>query len=598
MSINKNIEIITKRIDDRSQGLRQKYLKKIKQQKDLSSKARKNMGCSNLAHAFAACEKAQQTQAASGSPIIGIINAYNDMLSAHEPLKDYPNIIKKTAEKNNAIARVAAGVPAMCDGITQGEPGMELSLFSRDVIAMSAAIGFSHNVFDAGICLGVCDKIVPGLVIGALSFGHLPIGFIPAGPMGTGISNKHKAKNRRDFADGKIDRSALLASEQASYHSSGTCTFYGTANTNQLIIETMGLQLPSCSFTPPHTEERKLLIEKTVERVLKMNENNISMGEMLNVKSWINGLVALLASGGSTNLTIHMIAMARAGGFEITLDDIGELSNIVPTLACVYPNGSADVNDFHTAGGVAALIGSLLEGNYLYEDVSTILGEGLSQYRNKLEVDNGELFWKTKSEISDQSIIRDCSNPFNASGGLKTIKGNIGTGIIKISALKNSKEVIEAPARVFEDQEGVIKAFNNNEFESDTIIVVRNQGPSSNGMPELHKLTSLIGVLRSRGLNIALVTDGRMSGASGGFPAIIHLYPEAAKGGNIAKINNGDLIKIDLESGNLELKLSTDELRSRKVNVPETTHQGVGRELFEVFRNNVDGVETGASVFK
>lgn len=597
MTAKQEIQKIANDIESRSRDLRKSYLGKINQQKIDSSKAKSNMGCSNFAHAFAACDKGQQSQAADGAPVIGIVNAYNDMLSAHEPLKDYPDIIKETAIKNNSIARVAAGVPAMCDGITQGEPGMELSLFSRDVIAMSTAVGFSHNVFDAGLCLGVCDKIVPGLVIGALSFGHLPIGFIPAGPMSTGLSNKEKAENRKKFTAGEIDRSALIASEQASYHSSGTCTFYGTANTNQLIIETMGLQLPSASFTPPGTNTRKLLIEKTVTSVLDLNKKDSSLGEMLDVKSWVNGLVALLGSGGSTNLTIHMLAMARAGGFHITLDDINALSNIVPTIASVYPNGSADVNEFHNAGGVASLIGSLLDGGYLFDDVSTILGSGLEKYANKLEVKDNNLYWENRSVIKDQSIIRDTNNPFRSSGGIKVIDGNIGRGIIKVSALEDSEKKITAPAKVFQSQEEVIQAFENDELNADTILVVKGQGPSANGMPELHKLTSIVGVLRARGHEIALVTDGRMSGASGSFPAIIHIHPEAAKGGNIGKIRDNDSLTINLATGNLDIDLSEDELNLRSVELNPISQEGVGRELFNIFRNSVTDVDDGASVF-
>ena len=399
MNINKKLIDIKDRIDRRSKDLRSEYLDKINFSSDHSKSARNNMGCSNIAHAFASCDKAQQGEAANGAKVIGVISAYNDMLSAHAPLKDYPDVIKESSLKRNAIARVAGGVPAMCDGITQGEPGMELSLFSRDVIALSTAVGFSHNVFDAGLCLGVCDKIVPGLMIGALTFGHLPIGFIPAGPMPTGISNSQKSDTRKKFANGEVDRSALISSEQAAYHTSGTCTFYGTANTNQLIMEVMGLQLPSASFVPPSSIERQLIIDKTVECVLHMSEQNIKMGEMLNSKSWVNAMVALIASGGSTNLAIHLIAMAEAGGYIITIEDIDEIASMTPIITNIYPNGSADVNDFHNAGGVSAFIGSLLDGGFLFNDVKTLFGNGLEVFRNTLEIKNDQLAWENQSTI-------------------------------------------------------------------------------------------------------------------------------------------------------------------------------------------------------
>ena len=555
------------------------------------------MGCSNIAHAFASCDKAQQNQGANGGMVIGVVSAYNDMLSAHAPLKDYPDIIKNSADKRNAIARVAGGVPAMCDGITQGEPGMELSLFSRDVIALSTAVAFSHNVFDAGICLGVCDKIVPGLVIGALSFGHLPIAMLPAGPMPTGISNEEKSSNRKKYASGEIDRSALILSEQSAYHSSGTCTFYGTANTNQLIMEVMGLQLPSASFYQPNSKERQLLIDRTVECILNLNDKDIKMGEMLDSKSWVNSIVALIASGGSTNLAIHLIAMAEAGGFKITIEDIDEIASITPIITNIYPNGTADVNEFHNSGGVAAFIGSLLDGGYLFEDVQTILGKGLEIYRNKLEIEDDKIIWKNKSKILDQSIIRDVNNPFRNSGGLKLLDGNIGKGIIKTSALKNPDKVIKAPAMVFNNQEQVLKSFKADELNKDCIIVVRGQGPSANGMPELHKLTSPLNVLQSKGFEVAIVTDGRMSGASGSVPAVIHVTPEAINKGGIGLINNDDLLELDIKKGTFKLLVDKDILQNRNYSEIKTEHNGVGRELFKAFREKVGTVETGASIF-
>ena len=597
MNINKKLIDIKDRIDRRSKDLRSEYLDKINFSSDHSKSARNNMGCSNIAHAFASCDKAQQGEAANGAKVIGVISAYNDMLSAHAPLKDYPDVIKESSLKRNAIARVAGGVPAMCDGITQGEPGMELSLFSRDVIALSTAVGFSHNVFDAGLCLGVCDKIVPGLMIGALTFGHLPIGFIPAGPMPTGISNSQKSDTRKKFANGEVDRSTLISSEQAAYHTSGTCTFYGTANTNQLIMEVMGLQLPSASFVAPSSIERQLIIDKTVECDLHMSEQNIKMGEMLDSKSWVNAMVALIASGGSTNLAIHLIAMAEAGGYKITIEDIDEIASITPIITNIYPNGSADVNDFHNAGGVSAFIGSLLDGGFLFNDVKTLFGNGLEVFRNTLEIKNDQLAWENQSTILDQSIIRDSNNPFKSSGGLKLLNGNLGKGMIKTSALKNTDDLIKAPATVFEDQEEVLKAFGNNELNKDTIIIIRGQGPSANGMPELHKLTSPLNVLQSKGFVIAIITDGRMSGASGSVPAVIHVTPEAIHNGPIGLIKNDDLVELDIAKATFKLLVDDETLNKRTHSIIKHNHNGVGRELFKTFRDSVNTVEKGASIF-
>ena len=597
MKIHEKLIEIQKRIELRSADYRSEYLNKINLSYEHSKSARGNMGCSNLAHAFASCDKSQQGEAVDGAEVIGIISAYNDMLSAHAPLKDYPDVIKKSASDRGAIARVAGGVPAMCDGITQGEPGMELSLFSRDVIALSTAVGFSHNVFDAGLCLGVCDKIVPGLMIGALSFGHLPIGFIPAGPMPTGISNAEKSNTRKQFANGEVDRSTLISSEQAAYHTSGTCTFYGTANTNQLIMEVMGMQLPSSSFVPPESQERQMIIDSTVESLLELTKKGSKMGEMLNAKSWVNGMVGLIASGGSTNLTIHLIAMAEAGGYKITLEDMDELSAVIPTITSVYPNGSADVNEFHNAGGVAAFIGSLLDGGYLFSDVQTLLGDSLETYRNKLEIKNNKLVWENPAKILDQSIIRDSFNPFNSSGGLKLVNGNIGKGIIKTSSLTEPDAEIVAPVSVFNDQETVLEAFGTGRLNKDCIIVVRGQGPSANGMPELHKLTSPLNVLQSKGYKVAIITDGRMSGASGSVPAVIHITPEAKLGGTLAIIQDGDIIKIDIINGLFNLLVEDDLLVKRIPMVFDDQPSGIGRELFKSFRTSVSSVETGASIF-
>ena len=460
----------------------------------------------------------------------------------------------------------------------------------------STAVGFSHNVFDAGLCLGVCDKIVPGLVIGALSFGHLPIGFIPAGPMSTGLSNKEKAENRKKFTAGEIDRSALIASEQASYHSSGTCTFYGTANTNQLIIETMGLQLPSASFTPPGTNTRKLLIEKTVTSVLDLNKKDSSLGEMLDVKSWVNGLVALLGSGGSTNLTIHMLAMARAGGFHITLDDINALSNIVPTIASVYPNGSADVNHFHAAGGMGFLIYTLLKNGLLQNDVYTILGNGLDKYTKEAKIKSRKLVWEDcQKEPLNESILRKVSNPFKTKSGLKIMTGNIGRGVIKTSAVADENMIVEAEAIVFNEQEDLIIAFKKGELNKDFIAVLPFQGPKQNGMPELHQLTPTLTILQRRGYKVGLVTDGRMSGASGKVPSSIHIVPEAHEGGLISKIQTGDIIHMNAITGKLYCK-EIEKIKSREARKKDNSSVfGLGRELFTNMRTLTSSSEEGAS---
>ncbi|MDG1184609.1 MAG: phosphogluconate dehydratase [SAR86 cluster bacterium] len=592
----KTINAIKDRIQKRSENTRSDYLRNIDFWKE-NSPNRNNLGCSNLAHTYASCNSKAPTESLNIKKFVGIITAYNDMLSAHAPLEAYPRELKKEATKLNLHIQVAGGVPAMCDGITQGEPGMELSLFSRDSIALSTAIGLSHNVFDSAICMGTCDKIVPGLLIGALKFGHLPVIFIPGGPMATGISNSKKNETRQSYAAGEIEKIELLTIEQQAYHSEGTCTFYGTANTNQLIMEVMGLQLPSASFVPPSSIERQLIIDKTVECVLHMSEQNIKMGEMLNSKSWVNAMVALIASGGSTNLAIHLIAMAEAGGYIITIEDIDEIASITPIITNIYPNGSADVNDFHNAGGVSAFIGSLLDGGFLFNDVKTLFGNGLEVFRNTLEIKNDQLAWENQSTILDQSIIRDSNNPFKSSGGLKLLNGNLGKGMIKTSALKNIDDLIKAPATVFEDQEEVLKAFGNNELNKDTIIIIRGQGPSANGMPELHKLTSPLNVLQSKGFVIAIITDGRMSGASGSVPAVIHVTPEAIHNGPIGLIKNDDLVELDIAKATFKLLVDDETLNKRTHSIIKHNHNGVGRELFKTFRDSVNTVEKGASIF-
>ena len=596
MKLNPIIQNVTDKIQKRSEVSRESYINRMNAARKDGPK-RAHLTCGNQAHAYAPVVEDQERLIEGIGGNIGIINAYNDMLSAHQPFQKYPDIIKKVARLSGGTAQVAAGVPSMCDGITQGQTGMELSLFSRDAIAMSAAIGLSHNVFDTTIYLGVCDKIVPGMVISAATFGHLPAIFLPAGPMPTGQSNDEKAKIRQDFAEGKADRSDLMASEMASYHGPGTCTFYGTANTNQLIMEVMGLQLPSSSFVSPESDERQLIIDRTVQSVLNLKSKGMKTGEMLNAKSWVNGIVGLIASGGSTNLTIHLIAMAEAGGFSITLEDMNELSSIVPTITNVYPNGSADVNEFHQAGGVAAFIGSLLDGGFLFSDVETLIGNDLNIYRNKIEIKNNELVWETPAKILDQTIIRDTNNPFNNSGGLKLMEGNIGRGIIKTSSLKSSSSIIKSKSLVFNTQEDVLEAFGLGKLNRDCIIVVRGQGPSANGMPELHKLTSPLNVLQSKGYTVAIITDGRMSGASGSVPAVIHITPEANAGGLIGKIKNNDEIIIDISNGTFDLQVGQETLNSRMLYKASNNSEGIGRELFKSFRENVKSVDAGASIF-
>jgi phosphogluconate dehydratase len=532
---------------------------------------------------------------------IGIINAYNDMLSAHQPFEKYPEIIKKAARLVGGTAQVAAGVPAMCDGITQGQTGMELSLFSRDAIAMSAAIGLSHNVFDTTVYLGVCDKIVPGMIISAATFGHLPAVFLPAGPMSTGQSNDEKAKIRQDFAEGKANRSDLMASEMASYHGPGTCTFYGTANTNQMLMEFMGLHLPGSSFVNPNTPLRDALTDFGAKHALSisdLNSNYIPVSKILDEKAYVNGIVGLMATGGSTNLLIHLIAMARASGIIIDWSDFAEISKVIPLLAKVYPNGLADVNHFHAAGGLGLVITELLGANLLHSDTQTIMGTGLEAYTKEPKIINGELGWHSGVSSSlNSKIISTTSEPFQETGGLADLNGNLGSAVMKVSAVEKSRRKITAPVRVFNDQQSVIDAFRAGEFTNDVIIAVRYQGPRANGMPELHNLTPSMSVLQSRGLKVALITDGRMSGASGKVPAAIHMSPEALDEGPIAYLQNGDIVTVDAINGSINVE--NIKVFDRKVNHPDLSNNsfGVGRELFDIFRNNAGPAKAGASVF-
>tara|TARA_B110000003_G_scaffold275439_1_gene318068 strand:+ start:4640 stop:6448 length:1809 start_codon:yes stop_codon:yes gene_type:complete len=600
MIINPTIKNVTDRITKRSETTRSDYLEKMNGARKEGPR-RAHLTCGNQAHAYAPVPEDQKRLIDEAGGNIGIINAYNDMLSAHQPFEKYPEIIKKAARLVGGTAQVAAGVPAMCDGITQGQTGMELSLFSRDAIAMSAAIGLSHNVFDTTVYLGVCDKIVPGMIISAATFGHLPAVFLPAGPMSTGQSNDEKAKIRQDFAEGKANRSDLMASEMASYHGPGTCTFYGTANTNQMLMEFMGLHLPGSSFVNPNTPLRDALTDFGAKHALSisdLNSNYIPVSKILDEKAYVNGIVGLMATGGSTNLLIHLIAMARASGIIIDWSDFAEISKVIPLLAKVYPNGLADVNHFHAAGGLGLVITELLGANLLHSDTQTIMGTGLETYTKEPKIINGELGWHSGVSSSlNSKIISTTSEPFQETGGLADLNGNLGSAVMKVSAVEKSRRKITAPVRVFNDQQSVINAFRAGEFTHDVIIAVRYQGPRANGMPELHNLTPSMSVLQSRGLKVALITDGRMSGASGKVPAAIHMSPEALDEGPIAYLQNGDIVTVDAINGSINAE--NIKVFDRKVNHPDLSNNsfGVGRELFDIFRNNAGPAKAGASVF-
>jgi len=598
--MNPTVEKVTRRITERSKDTRASYLARISAAAN-EGPARGKLSCSNLAHGFAASGIADK-KALAGSvvPNVAIVSAYNDMLSAHQPFETYPALIRSAAAKQGAVAQFAGGVPAMCDGVTQGQDGMDLSLFSRDVIAMSTAIALSHNMFDAVLCLGICDKIVPGLLIGALSFGHLPVVFVPAGPMVSGLGNKDKARIREEYAVGKIGRDELLAAESAAYHAAGTCTFYGTANTNQMLMEFMGLQLPGGSFVNPGTELRGHLTEAAVTTALsKTNLGNdyLPLAEIVDEKAIVNGICGLLATGGSTNHTIHLVAIAAAAGIQIDWQDFSDLSDVIPQLARVYPNGTGDVNHFHAAGGLGFILSDMLDNELLHEDVNTILGPGLRRFCKEPHIVNSELVWKDiQPESLDDSILRPCAQPFSAEGGLQLVSGNIGRAIVKLSAVESKYYVIEAPAKVFQAQQDFVAAFNDGELEQDFVAVLSCQGPRANGMPELHKLTPYLGVLQNRGFKVALVTDGRMSGASGKVLAAIQVTPEAVCGGIIAKIRDGDRITVDAVNGVLSVA-GSNNIESREAVVRVAPQQGMGRELFTAFRERAGTAESGASLF-
>lgn len=598
--MNKTIKQITDAIIERSKDSRAEYLAMVKESQN-QPPSTDRLSCSNWAHVVAAESAKDKKLIPSGQGAnIGIVTAYNDMLSAHQPYASYPNAIKLIARSNGASAQVAGGVPAMCDGVTQGQPGMELSLFSRDVIAMATAISLSHDVFDAVICLGVCDKIVPGLLIGALQFGHLPVMFVPAGPMASGIPNKEKAIAREKFATGQIDKATLLETESASYHSAGTCTFYGTANTNQTIMEALGLQLAGTSFVNPNTELRKALTQESVLRLLnqtKKGNDYRPIAEVVTEQSVVNAMVMMMATGGSTNLTLHLIAMASAAGIQINWQDMDDISSITPLLARVYPNGQADVNHFEAAGSLGYIVRQLRSKNLLNEDVVNVMGQGLDAYECKPKLDeNKRLFWADPIEKSgDVAILSTIDEPFSDEGGMRVLNGNLGTGIVKVSAVDEQYQIIEAPCKIFDSQNGLKEAFERGELNCDHIAVVRFQGPGANGMPELHKLTPYLGISQNKGFKVALVTDGRMSGASGKVLSAIHVSPEAQQGGLLAYLQEGDIVRLNAKTGELFSLLSRDELLQRTPATQPTVSSILGRGLFKRMRSVVGKSTLGAS---
>ncbi|WP_170379131.1 phosphogluconate dehydratase [Ruegeria atlantica] len=591
---------VTQRIIDRSADLRGPHLERMEQAKS-KGPARAHLSCSGQAHAYAGAGTDQQAMATGAAGNLGIVTAYNDMLSAHQPFERYPGLIRDAIRTAGGTAQVAGGVPAMCDGVTQGEAGMELSLFSRDVIALATGVALSHNTYDAAVFLGVCDKIVPGLIIGAQAFGHLPAVFLPAGPMTSGLPNDEKAKVRQKFAAGEIGRDELMAAEMAAYHGPGTCTFYGTANTNQMLMEFMGLHLPGSSFINPNTPLRDALTEEGARRALSLSalgNNYTPVYQILDERAFVNGIVGLMATGGSTNLLIHLIAMARAGGIMLDWQDFSDISAVVPLVARVYPNGLADVNHFHAAGGLGYCIGTLLDDGLLHPDTLTVAGQGLHNYTKEPKLKDGDLVWEEGAGHSlNDKIVRPAKDPFQPTGGLSRLTGNLGTAVMKVSAVAPEHQIVEAPVRVFHDQAEVKAAFKAGDFTGDVIVVVRFQGPKANGMPELHSLTPILAILQGRGQKVALVTDGRMSGASGKVPAAIHVCPEALEGGAIAYLQDGDVLRVDAVKGELEI-LTPGVLDRTPVTADLSANQhGVGRDLFAVFRNNVGSADAGASIF-
>jgi phosphogluconate dehydratase len=599
MTLHPTIARVTDRIRARSEGPRRLYLERMAMAVS-NGPVRAHLSCGNQAHAYAAMGPAKDALAAARVPNLGIVTAYNDMLSAHQPYETYPDLIRAAAAKAGVTVQVAGGVPAMCDGVTQGQPGMELSLFSRDVIALAAGVALSHNCFDAALYLGVCDKIVPGLIMAAATFGHVPAIFVPAGPMTSGIPNDEKSRVRNAYTEGKASREELMAAEMASYHGPGTCTFYGTANTNQMLMEFMGLHLPGTSFVNPGTPLREALTSAAVERaaaITALGNDFRPAGEILDERAYVNGIVGLMATGGSTNLVLHLPAMARASGVILDLQDFADLSEAVPLMAKVYPNGLADVNHFHAAGGLQFLIGELLDAGRLHPDAKTVAGNGLASYRQEPVLDNGRLSWRDGPRASlNEKVVRPARDPFAPQGGLKQLSGNLGRGVIKISAVAPERHVIEAPARVFHSQDAVKAAFRAGEFTGDTVVVVRFQGPQANGMPELHSLTPTLSVLQDRGLKVALVTDGRMSGASGKVPAAIHVAPEAATGGPLSRVRDGDLVRLDAVAGTLSVLAPDFDSRPPVTADLSANEYGIGRELFAAFRRHAGSADTGGAL--
>jgi len=594
---------VTERLRERSRETRAAYLRRI-DAVDRGGPQREHLSCGNLAHGFAACGVDDKAALRNGRRAnLAIVTAYNDMLSAHQPYERYPGLIRQIARDAGFTAQVAGGVPAMCDGVTQGRAGMQLSLFSRDLVAMATAVALSHDMFDGALYLGICDKIVPGLLIGALSFGHLPGAFVPSGPMPSGIPNEQKSKVRQAYADGKASKAELLEAEAASYHTAGTCTFYGTANSNQMLMEIMGLHLPGASFTAPDTPLRDALTADVVRRIgsiTALGEDFLPIGHIVDERAIINGVIGLHATGGSTNHLLHLVAIAQAAGIALRWDDFDALSGVIPLLARIYPNGYADVNQFHEAGGMAFLIDQLLDAGLLHADVKTIFGTGMDGYTQiPQRNEDGALHWLPVSKQSgNRGVLRGIDEPFRADGGLRMLQGNLGRAVIKVSSVPDDRLLIEAPAIVFQDQDELPAAFKRGELNRDFVAVVRFQGPQANGMPELHKLTPTLALLQDRGHRIALLTDGRMSGASGRVPAAIHVTPEAVAGGNIAKIRNGDMIRLDAVNGHLDVLMEAHELDARLPHTADLSaqHSGMGRELFGLFRQAATTADLGAGV--
>jgi phosphogluconate dehydratase len=589
---------VTERIVERSRETRADYVARMEAARG-QSPGRGKLSCANWAHAFAAQPDGDKLRMRDPTaPNVAIVSAYNDMLSAHQPYERFPDIIRKAAREVGATAQYAGGVPAMCDGVTQGRPGMELSLFSRDVIAMSTAVALTHDAFDAALMLGICDKIVPGLFIGAAAFGHLPVIFVPGGPMSSGISNADKARTRALYAEGKATRDELLDSEMKSYHGPGTCTFYGTANSNQMMMEMTGLHLPGAAFVSPNTPLRDALTAAAPRRAVEIREGTNGYApfyQVIDEKSLVNAIAGLLATGGSTNHTLHILAMARAAGVQITWEDMDDLSRVTPLIARVYPNGSEDVNAFHAAGGMAYVTRQLLDAGLAHEDVVTVAGEGLRRYTQEPFLEDGKLVWRDGPSASlNNDILRPVDDPFQANGGMRLLTGPLGRGVLKTSAVKPEHRIIEAPALVFDDQDELLAAHKRGELNRDFVAVVRFQGPKANGMPELHSLTPPLGVQLDKGFKVALVTDGRMSGASGKVPAAIHVTPEAADGGPLAYVRDGDIIRLDAETGRLEIKVDERELMSREPARRPSSGFGYGRELFGWMRRAAGPADTGA----